>query len=84
MCSLCVSWFVAIKVTLTTQGIINEDAGVLKVNLSLDKPSPCCVHVYVQTIDIMAEGKWHILYVYLCACKCIYMCANQDTHNYKY
>ena len=74
MCSLYVSWFVAIKVTLTTQRIINEDAGVLKVHLNLDKPSPCCVRVYVQTIDIMAEGKWHVLYVYLCACACVCAC----------
>ena len=62
-CSSCVSWFLAIGVTLTTQPTIDEDAGVLKVTLSLDKPLPCCLRVYVETIDIMAEGKLHVLCV---------------------
>ena len=62
---VCVSWFLAINVTLTTDPIIDETVGVLKVTLSLDKPSPCCLRVYVETVDKNATGKLHIL-VYEC------------------
>ena len=53
----------AIHVTLTAQETIDETAGVLKVNLTLDKPSPCCLRVYVETVDKNATGKMHVLCV---------------------
>ena len=82
MYSLCVSSFLAIRVTLTTQPTIDEDAGVLKVTLSLDRPSPCCLRVYVKTIDVSAEGKLLVLCVHMCicvhvcmsVCVCVFVC----------
>ena len=68
------SWFLAINVTLTTTPTIDETAGVLKVNLTLDKPSPCCFRVYVKTVDKLAQGKLHVLCVCVCACVCVCVC----------
>ena len=58
---VCVSWFLATKVTLTTDPIIDETAGNLTVTLNLDKPSPCCLHVYVEAADKNATGKLLVL-----------------------
>ena len=56
--------FLAISVTLTeTNHFINENVGVLKVDLTLDKPSPLCFNVYVEVVDKMAEGKLHAMYM---------------------
>ena len=74
MFSLCVSWFIGIGIILTTNSTIDESSGVLKVDLSLDKPSPCCFHVYVETIDKGADGKLQTLYEYVCVCVCICVC----------
>ena len=78
MFSLCVSWFIGSRIILTTNSTIDESSGVLKVDLSLYKPSPCCFHVYVETIDKGADGKLHTLYEYVCVyvyvCVCVRMC----------
>ena len=37
---------------------ICETAGVLKVNLTLKKPSLRCFYVYIEAIDKTAEGKF--------------------------
>ena len=74
MFSLCVSWFIGTRVTLTTNSTIDESSGDLKIDLSLDKPSPCCFHVYVETIDKGADGKLHTLYEYVCVCVCVCVC----------
>ena len=77
MYSLCVSSFLAIGVTLTTPPTIDEDAGVLEVTLSLGRPSPCCLRVYVEAIDEMAEGKVACtvcVHVYIYVCVFAYVC----------
>ena len=59
----------AIHVTLTAQETIDETAGALKVDLTLDKPSPCCLHVYVKAEEESATGKLHVL----CVCVCVWV-----------
>ena len=54
--------FLAISVTLTeTKHTIDESAGVLKLDLIFDRPSPFCFNVYVEGVNKMAVGKLHVL-----------------------
>ena len=78
---VCISWFLAINVTLTATPTINENAGVLKVDLSLDRPSPCCLRVHVEAVDKDAEGKLHALCVSMHACMCVCMCMYMSTQS---
>ena len=58
----CVSCFLAIGVTLAeTNPTIDENVGVLRVHLNLDRPSPFCFNVFVEAVDKIAEGKLHVL-----------------------
>ena len=53
--------FLAISVTVTeTKHTIDESAGVLKIDLMFDRPSPFCFNVYVEGVNKIAEGKLHV------------------------
>ena len=36
---------------------INERDGVVTVELTLSRPTPCCVHLYVEAENIIANSK---------------------------
>ena len=61
MCLLqiCVSFlFAAIGVSFSqTTFPVNERDGVVTVDLTLSRPTPCCVHLYVEVEDITATSK---------------------------
>ena len=46
---------------------IKESDGVVEISLSLDKPSPCCLHVLVEFVNGTAIGELYVLYI------CMYM-----------
>ena len=59
----CVSWFVDINVSFTEMKyMVNEANGTVNPVLTLDKPSPCCLQVYVEVENKTATGK-----LYICA-----------------
>ena len=56
---MCVSFlFAAINVSFSqTTFDVNERDGVVTVELILSRPTPCCVHLYVEVEDITATSK---------------------------
>ena len=61
MClSVCMCFlFVAISVSFskTIFDDVNERDGNVTVKLTLSRPIPCCVHLYVEVEDITATSK---------------------------
>ena len=60
--------FVAISVSFSqTTYRVNERDGVVTVELTLNKSSPCCLRLYVEVEDITATSKlcmcvWNVQY----------------------
>ena len=56
---MCVSFlFAAIGVSFSqTTFDVNERDGVVTVELTLSRPTSCCVHLYVEVEDITATSK---------------------------
>ena len=50
--------YVAVSVSFSqTTFTINEHDGVVTVNLTLSKPTPCCLRLYVEIENITATSK---------------------------
>ena len=56
---MCMSFLVvAIGVSFSqTTFTVNERDGNVTVELTLSRPTPCCVHLYVEVEDINATSK---------------------------
>ena len=55
---MCTYIFVAIGVSFSqTTFTVNESDGNVTVKLTLSRPSPCCVHLYVEVENITATSK---------------------------
>ena len=67
--SICVLLdYIEIKVNFDDPSYnIKENDGVVEISLSLDKPSPCCLHVLVEFVNGTAVGELCVLYI------CMYM-----------
>ena len=51
-------FFVVIAVSFSqTTFTVNEQDGVVTVELTLSRPTPCCVHLSVEVEDITATSK---------------------------
>ena len=44
---------------------INERDGVVAPVLTLSKPSPCCLHLYVEVEDVNATSKLYLYVMYV-------------------
>ena len=54
--------FVGISVSFSqTTFTVNEHDGNVTVELTLSRPSPCCLHLYVKVEDITATSKLWLL-----------------------
>ena len=40
-----------------TKFTVNEHHGVVTANMTLSRPTPCCLHLYVEVEDITATSK---------------------------
>ena len=68
---VCVCCFVAIKVNFSKKNFtVNESDGVAIPVLTLSKPSPCCLNLYVEVESRTASGKlnalMHVCVAYSC------------------
>ena len=55
-------FFVAITVNFSkAKFTVNEGDGVATPVLTLSKPSPCCLNLYVEVEDVPASGRLNAL-----------------------